>query len=111
MRRDTAIEETLVTKYAALSDLLNERARRLWAATESQAMGYGGDSLVSSATGLARATIQRGRLELENAVQLKGRIRQPGAGRPAAEETQPGIKKALESMVDPLTRGEVKCTH
>ena len=106
MRRDTAIEETLVTKYAALSDLLNERARRLWAATESQAIGYGGDSLVSSATGLARATIQRGRLELENAVQLKGRIRQPGAGRPAAEETQPGIKKALESMVDPLTRGD-----
>jgi hypothetical protein len=63
LRRDTDLEATLVAKYAALSLLLNERARRLWAAAESVAVGYGGDAVVSSATGLSRNTI-RGRREL-----------------------------------------------
>lgn len=40
------------------------RARRLWAAAESIAIGYGGDALVSAATGLARETIRNGRREL-----------------------------------------------
>jgi len=39
LRRDTDLEATLVAKYAALSPLLNERARRLWAAAESAAIG------------------------------------------------------------------------
>jgi hypothetical protein len=41
LRRDTDLEATLVAKYVALSSLLNERARRLWAAAESVAIGYG----------------------------------------------------------------------
>jgi len=60
LRRDTDLEATLVAKYAALSPLLNERARRLWAAAESAAIGYGGDAVVSSATGLSRTTIKSG---------------------------------------------------
>lgn len=106
MRRDIATEETIVTKYAAIEGLLDERTRRLWAATESRAIGYGGDALVSSATGLARATIRNGRSELDAAVELNGRIRRPGAGRPSIQQTQPGIKEALEQLVDPLTRGD-----
>ena len=35
----------------------------MWAATESLAIGYGGDAVVSSATGLARETIRKGRDE------------------------------------------------
>jgi hypothetical protein len=106
MRRDTACEEIIVTKYAAIADVLDERARRLWAATESRALGYGGDALVSAATGIARATIRNGRRELEAAVELNGRVRRPGAGRPKLVEVQPGIKDALEQLVDPLTRGD-----
>ena len=64
LRRDLELEATLVAKYAALSSLLNERARRVWAAAESVAIGYGGDAVVSSATGLAPTTIRRGRREL-----------------------------------------------
>src|SRR5271167_2672633 len=89
-----------------MSPLLDERARRLWAAAESAAIGYGGDALVSAATGLARETIRNGRRELAQGVTVTGRIRQPGAGRPDVEETQPGVTEALDLLVEPLTRGD-----
>jgi transposase len=106
VQRDAATEETIVAKYSAIEALLDERTRRLWAATESRAIGFGGDALVSAATGLARATIRKGRLELEEGVDPKGPVRKPGAGRPSLQQTQPGLKKALEQLVDPLTRGD-----
>lgn len=106
MKRDTELEATIVEKYSAIAPLLNERMRRLWAATESRAIGYGGDALVSSATGLARETIRLGRRELEQGVEDHGRVRRPGAGRPRLEVTQPGIKEALEQLVEPMTRGD-----
>ncbi len=62
--------------------------------------------MVSSATGLARATIRNGQREIDAGVELNGRVRGPGAGRPSIEQTQPGIKAALEKLVDPLTRGD-----
>src|SRR5215211_2084432 len=89
-----------------MSPLLDERARRLWAAAESVALGYGGDALVSAATGLARETIRNGRRELAQGVEATGRIRRPGAGRPDIEETQPGVTEALDLLVEPLTRGD-----
>jgi hypothetical protein len=100
------LEELIVTKYAAVADALDERARRLWAAAESRAIGYGGDALVSAATGLARQTVRSGRREVEEGMHLEGRIRRPGAGRPKIQTTQPGVKEALERLVDPLTRGD-----
>ena len=60
MQRNIALEATIVEKYTAVSPILDERGRRLWAASESRAIGYGGDSVVSSATGLARETIRKG---------------------------------------------------
>lgn len=105
MRRDTDLEATLVAKYVVMGPLLNERTRRLWAAAESIAIGFGGDAIVSSATGLARQTIRNGRQELAEGV-TTDRIRQPGAGRPGIEDTQPGITEALDLLVEPLTRGD-----
>ena len=106
MKRNTALEAEIVTKFTAMAPLLDERARRLWGATESRAIGYGGDALVSAATGLARETIRNGRRELEGGLDLAGRIRRPGAGRPRLEQSQPGLKEALEQLVEPLTRGD-----
>ena len=106
MRRDTDLEATLVEKFTAIAPVLDERGRRLWAAAESRAIGYGGDAIVSSATGLARATIRSGRIELGNGAEATGRVRRPGAGRPRLEKTQPGLKEALEQLVEPLTRGD-----
>jgi transposase len=70
------------------------------------AIGYGGDILVSDATGLARKTIRKGRREIEHGVAPTGRIRRPGAGRPRLTQSQPGLKEALEKLVDPVTRGD-----
>ena len=99
MRRHLGLEATIVEKYTAVKAFLDERGRRIWAAAESRAIGYGGDALVSDATGLSRPTIRAGRREIERGATLPGRIRRPGAGRP-------GIKQALEKLVDPLTRGD-----
>ena len=106
MKRNTDVEATIVGKFVVMSPLLDERTRRLWAAAESAAIGYGGDALVSAATGLARETIRNGRRELADGVDAAGRIRRPGAGRPDVEQTQPGVTEALDLLVEPLTRGD-----
>jgi transposase len=106
MKRDLALEAAIVEKYAVIAPVLDERGRRLWAATESRAIGFGGDALVSAATGLARETIRKGRREIEAGVEVTERVRRAGAGRPPIEKTQPGVKAALEQLVDPLTRGD-----
>ena len=106
MQRNQETEAQLVAKYAVIAPFLDERGRRLWGATESIALGYGGDALVSAATGLARATIRSGRREIELGVEAADFVRRPGAGRPRSEQTQPGITEALELLVEPVTRGD-----
>jgi hypothetical protein len=90
--------------------MMNERRRRQWAAAEAAAVGWGGVTLVSSATGLARNTIAAGLAELEHrqahpqeAVDV--RIRRPGGGRKPLTQTDPGLQQALDALVDPVTRG------
>ena len=106
MKRDLTLEAALVAKFAFIGPLLDERARRLWAAVESRTIGYGGDAVVSAATGMAPVTIRNGRRELEEGPAATGRVRRPGGGRRPSEVTQPGLKKALEELVDPVTRGD-----
>ena len=106
MKRDLGLEAVLVNQYAALAAVLDERGLRVWAAAAARVIGFGGDSLVSAATGLARQTIREGRRELENGVKVTGRVRQAGAGRPGIQKREPEVKAALERLVDPLTRGD-----
>ena len=87
MQRDLKLEAVVVAKYAAVAPVLNERSRRVWAAAESLAIGYGGDASVSAATGLARVTVRKGRRELARGGPPVGRIRRPGAGRPNLPDT------------------------
>ncbi len=61
---------------------------------------------MSDATGLSHPTIRKGRGELESGGAEHGRFRRPGAGRPGIKQSQPGIKQALEKLVDPVTRGD-----
>jgi transposase len=106
VKRDEELEAAIVAKYAVVAPVLNERARRLWAAAESRSIGYGGDAIVSAATGMSRVTIRSGRREVEGGVEATTRVRRVGAGRPGIEKTNPGVKQALEQLVDPLTRGD-----
>ena len=106
MKRNVELEASIVAKYTAVSPVLDERSRRRWAAAESLSIGYGGDALVSSATGLARETIRKGRREISQGEAPTDRVRRPGAGRPRLEQSQPGLLAALEGLVDPLTRGD-----
>lgn len=106
MKRDLKLEATIRTKYQALERVLNEQARRLWAATESSSIGYGGDAVVAGATGLARETIRAGREELKRGEAGTERQRRPGAGRKALVVRQEGWVEALERMVSPTTRGD-----
>ena len=106
MKRDIELEATLVAKYAVVAPVLDERSRRRWAAAESLAIGYGGDAVVSSATGVARETIRKGRREIARDEAPTDRIRRPGGGRPRIQQDQPGIQAALQALVDPLTRGD-----
>jgi transposase len=94
-------------RFEALSPHLNERARRLFAASEADAAGYGGVAAVAAVTGVARSTIGRGLAELrcaENA--LTRRIRRPGGGRKAKVETEPGLLEALTDLVQSAIRGD-----
>ena len=94
-------------KYRRLRRSLNERSRRVWAATEAEALGYGGASLVAAATGISRSTIVRGLREIRSrGGAAEGRVRQPGGGRKRATEIDPSLPMALEQLVDPVSRGD-----
>ena len=56
-------------KYAALKPVMDERTRRLWAATEAKTIGRGGQTAVARATGMSRLTIASGLRELQQAAQ------------------------------------------
>jgi hypothetical protein len=104
-------EAAIREKYNALRADLDERARRLWAATETNALGYGGLAAVSRATGLAKSTIMFGQEELRAPAEDEGvrRIRRPGGGRKPITETDPGIVAALDLLVEPTSRGDPMC--
>lgn len=87
---------------------LDERRRRLYAATEAKRLGWGGVRRVELITGLNRSAIRRGRLELAAEVPAvsPGRVRASGGGRPTIERSKPGIKAALQTLVESETAGD-----
>ncbi len=88
-------------------EALNERDRRLFAASEARAAGRGGITAVSRATGVARSTIGRGPADLRSGA-LRGseRVRWKGGGQKPATGMQPGILQALNDLVEPSIRGD-----
>ena len=97
----------LTAKFTTLWPLLDERARRLVAASEAKALGHGGVSVVGRACGLSRGVIAKGIRELdEGAVWPTGRIRRVGAGRKPITVSDPGLVPALEALVEDQTLGD-----
>jgi len=93
---------SLTEKFARLRSHLNEAGMRLWAASEALALGYGGVSEVSRVTGLSRTTIHAGMAELERpaATLPDGRERRSGGGRKPLVQKDPGLRDALNRLVD-----------
>jgi Rhodopirellula transposase DDE domain len=109
MQDATAIER-IRQKFQALSPVMDERLRRQWAAAEASTFGWGGITVVSAATGLARNTIATGLRELEHRQAhpddaVEARLRSVGGGRKPLTEIDPGLLDALDALVDPVTRG------
>jgi len=78
----------------------------MMAANEAYQLGHGGVSEVSRACGLSRVTITKGMRELRDRPLMPGRIRRPGAGRPALLQRDPDLPQILEKLVEPLSRGD-----
>lgn len=97
-------------KYRSLNVELDERRRRQWAAAEARELGWGGVSRVAEATGLSRTTITTGLRELTLPARKRAvegtRIRQPGGGRKPLAQIDPDLLSALESLIEPTTRGD-----
>src|SRR5580658_6445317 len=99
------VQQQIQTKFQTLQPVLNERQIRLWAATEANAQGFGGISLVAEATGLSRTTISRGLHEIEELAQTPSPrparlqpIRKPGGGRKSLAQTDPDLLAALDKL-------------
>lgn len=104
-------EAAIRNKLDLLAPLFDEQTRRLWAAAEAQVLGRSGVSLVARATGLSRTTIHQGLKDLVELHETKSRgrtkrIRAEGGGRKPIDEYDPTLRRDLELLVAPLTRGD-----
>jgi len=100
--------EGLARKFELLARVLDERTRRLVAAAEAEAIGFGGVTAVAQASGLSRGTVIRGVAEIKIAPKpARGhRIRRKGAGRKRTVVQDATLKRDLEALVEPVTRGD-----
>jgi len=109
--QDLTRVQQIVSKYRALVEMMDERMRRRWAATEAQAYGWGGLQAVSRAVGMSPNTIRKGLSELaareENPGEpLSDRLRREGGGRKRCTESDPELIETLRGLVEPTTRGD-----
>jgi Rhodopirellula transposase DDE domain len=103
------MEAAIRQRFEGLASTLDERQRRLWAAAEATAWGYGGISLVSRSTGISRRAIHVGLHDLQpdsTAAWAINRVRRSGAGRKSLTETQPDLLASLDALVEPTSRGD-----
>jgi hypothetical protein len=101
--------EAVKQRFALLAPSLDERRRRLVAAAEALAWGWGGITQVSRATGVSPEAIAAGIDELQTPAPERlpaRRVRRPGGGRKRTVDTDPTLLADLERLVDPVTRGD-----
>ena len=97
--------EAIRQRFSTVAPFLNERGRRVVAAAEAAAAGYGGIAAVSAATGIAASTIGRGLREVSDPRGLD-RVRRPGGGRKTAAAKDATLLSDLGALVEPTSRGD-----
>ena len=104
------IDETqTVARYEILRPFMDEKLRRLWAATEAMKSGRGAIAVLCRATGMSRNTIKAGIKELSSPAEQQhdlDRVRKPGAGRKTLSEKNPQLIEALNKLMEPYTIGD-----
>src|SRR5437899_9058439 len=101
--------ESVGRRFKLIGGMLDERLRRCVAAAEALAIGRGGVSIVSRATGISRRAIQAGVAELKQPARKRlprGRIRKRGGGRKRTVDVDPSLRGDLERLLEPATRGD-----
>lgn len=99
---------TMKTKISTFLPHLNEKQLRQYLASEAAYLGFGGVTKISKISGKSRPTIIQGKKELfeKPSTDTYKRVRKKGGGRKSVKEKNPGILKELESLIEPLTRGD-----
>ena len=108
-RMDANNDSLIAKRFGFISEFLDERTRRLVAAAEAKAAGYGGISMVARVTGVSRRALHVGIHELTNPpveTSIPGRIRQSGGGRKKTVDIDLTLKRDLEALVESTTRGD-----
>ena len=98
-------EDGIRQRWESRGSKLGERERRLWAASEVQAAGYGSLAIVSGITGIARSTINRGEDDLDEEPLSGGRERRKGGGGKPLAISDPTVVDDLRRLVEPVTVG------
>jgi len=102
-------DEGLSSMFGKVLPLLDENQRRWVAGGFADMLGYGGVTAVAKMAGMARGTVGRGVSEVQSGTAVPGRVRQEGGGRKPVTEAQPGYTEALDSLVEPESRGDPMC--
>ena len=98
-------EDGIRQRWESIGCKLDERGRRLFAAAEVEAAGYGALAIVSKITGIARSTINRGEDDLGEGPLPDGRIRRKGGGGKPLIKSDPTLASDLRNLVEPATLG------
>jgi hypothetical protein len=94
-------------KFKLMLPSFTERTKRLWCAVEARQLGWGGVCIVQQATGVSKPTIIKGIRELNKPVELTPlQSRQKGGGRKKLMAHYPDIPDVLETLIDPVMRGD-----
>ena len=99
-------EEALTRFFSLTSPFLDERERRLLAASMVEVLGRGGQARVAEATGMSRNTLIDGAKDLAGRPVLSDRVRRPGAGPKRKIDLNPELLVMLDSLVEPESRGD-----
>lgn len=95
--------------FKTMPQLLDERQRRLLAASIAKGYGHGGIKLVSEASGMDIRTIRSGIHEIKDGMPFPSgpeKVRKSGAGRKPVKQLQPDLLDDIRAVVENNTYGD-----
>ena len=98
--------EGLARFFEVVLPHMDEVQRRVVAGAVAELLGRGGKTLVAQASGMSRNTVIKAEREVIEGLGPTERLRAPGGGDKPLTDKQPGLLDALDSLVNPSTRGD-----